>query len=121
MRILKKMLISTALLGIATLAYSAELAGVPMKDHHMKIFGSAMKCEMCHQQALPTSKPSDKMCIQCHGTMDKIATKPNPFDKNPHASAHYGNTLECTACHAEHKPSKDLCSNCHRVQWNNFK
>ena len=51
--------------------------------------------------------PSDKACIGCHGTMDKIPTKPNAFDKFPHASAHYGNTLECTTCHV--------------VEWTNFR
>ena len=102
------------------LAVAADVAGVPMKDYHVKAFGSGLKCEMCHQEALPQTKPSDKACIGCHGTMDKIATPANEFDKKPHDSDHYGNTLECTACHAEHKASQDLCGTCHRVKWKKF-
>lgn len=50
----------------------------PMSEKHMKAFGG------------------EAACAACHGTMDKIPTKPNAFDKVPHASAHYGNTLEWT-------------------------
>ena len=69
----------------------------PMSEKHMKAFGGEAACAACQGSALPTSRSSDKACIGCHGTMDKIPTKPNAFDKFPHASAHYGNTLECTA------------------------
>ena len=92
-----------------------------MSEKHMKAFGGEAACAACHGTALPTSRPSDKACIGCHGTMDKIPTKPNAFDTFPHASAHYGNTLECTTCHAEHKASKALCNDCHVVEWMNFR
>ncbi len=99
---------------------AAQVGGVPMSEHHAKAFGANLQCSMCHGTALPVEPPSDKACIACHGTMDKIATKPNKFDKFPHASAHYGNTLECTTCHAEHKPSRAICNDCHVVEWQNF-
>lgn len=99
-------------------AHAATLAGVPMKDHHAKLMQT---CETCHGTATPTERPDGKACIGCHGTMDKIPTKPNRFDKFPHASAHYGNTLDCTTCHAEHKASRALCNDCHVVEWTNFK
>lgn len=100
---------------------AASLGGVPMKEHHMKAMGDALTCQMCHGVKLPTERPSDKACIQCHGTMDKIPTKPNRFDKFPHASAHYGNTLDCTTCHSEHKESRALCNDCHVVKFPNLK
>lgn len=101
-----------------TSAHPATLAGVPMKDHHAKL---TQTCETCHGTATPSERPDGKACIGCHGTMDKIPTKPNRFDKFPHASAHYGNTLDCTTCHAEHKASRALCNDCHVVEWTNFK
>lgn len=119
MKHLKTIVLTSALLFTGAVA-AADVAGVPMKDYHVKAFGSMLKCELCHKEAVPKSKPSDRACIECHGTMDKIQTPPNAFDKKPHASDHYGNTLECTACHAEHKPSQDLCSTCHRVKWQKF-
>ena len=51
----------------------------------------------------------------------KIATKPNKFEKFPHASEHYGNTVECTVCHSEHKASWALCNECHVVEFPNPK
>lgn len=119
MKSVKAIVLWVALLGTSIVSAS-DLAGVPMKDYHVKALGGALKCELCHQEKLPKTKPTDKACIQCHGTMDKIATPANEFDKKPHASDHYGNTLECTTCHAEHKPSQDLCSTCHRVKWQKF-
>lgn len=35
--------------------------------------------------------------------MSKIPTQPNKYGKFPRAPVHYGDTLECTVCHAEHK------------------
>ena len=99
---------------------AATLSGVPMKDYHMKALGPSLTCQTCHGVVVPQEKPSATACIKCHGTMDKIPTKPNAYDKAPHASAHYGNTLECTACHAEHKASHAICNDCHNVKWTNF-
>lgn len=101
-------------------ASAAEVAGVPMKDYHVKAFGGAVQCAVCHETNVPKSRPNDKTCRICHGPMEKIKTPDNPFDKKPHQSAHYADTLECTACHAEHKASKDLCSTCHNVKWTKF-
>lgn len=99
-------------------AQAATLAGVPMKDHHAALMKD---CSTCHGTAIPQSRPDDKTCIGCHGTMDKIPTKPNKYEKFPHASAHYGNVLDCTTCHAEHKPSRALCNDCHVVEFPNLK
>ncbi len=110
-----------ALAGSFSVANAAGLGGVPIKDHHMKALGSFLTCETCHGVALPTERPSDKSCKGCHGTMDKIQTKPNKFNKFPHASQHYGNTLDCTTCHSEHKKSRSLCNDCHVVDFPNLK
>lgn len=119
---LKIAMMTAAFLMTAATAQAASLAGVPMSEHHFKVMGGdKASCATCHGVNLPTSRPDGKACVSCHGTMDKIPTKPNKFDKFPHASAHYGDTLECTACHAEHKPSKAVCNDCHNVQWTNFK
>lgn len=103
---------------IVSSAQAAALAGVPMKEHHAAIM---KECSACHGADAPKSRPDDKACIGCHGTMDKIPTKPNKYEKFPHASAHYGSTLECTTCHAEHKPSRALCNDCHVVEFPNLK
>lgn len=104
-------------------AYSEEskLSGVPIKAHHFEVMGKIGSCETCHGTAVPTERPNAETCIICHGSMDQIPTKANQWDKFPHSSAHYGDTLECTACHAEHKPSRAVCSNCHIVDFPNLK
>lgn len=102
-------------------AAAGTLAGVPMKDHHLKAFGKDAACETCHGVKTPTARPDAKACIKCHGEMSQIPTKPNPYGKFPHASAHYGDTLECTVCHAEHKASRALCNDCHVVEFPNLK
>lgn len=98
-------------------AFASDLAGMPMK-HKM---ASQMQCSVCHGTQTNFTKPKSDSCIACHGPMGKIQTKKNTKDKYPHQSAHYGDTVECSVCHAEHKPSKDLCSNCHKVEWQNFR
>lgn len=115
-----KAFLLSALMSVVGAVCAGSVNGVPMKDYHIKAFGSALTCEACHETALPKERPTEKACIQCHGTMDKIKTPPNEFNKFPHASDHYGDTVPCTACHAEHKASQDLCSTCHRVKWQSF-
>ncbi len=120
---MKKSLLLGILLSLtAAYATSADVNGMPFKDHHAKLVGTMMKCDTCHGVAVPTERPATSDgCIACHGTMDQIPTKPNKFDKKPHASAHYGATLDCSTCHSEHKASRALCNDCHVVKWSNFK
>lgn len=114
-------LLFAAAASMVTQAWAGSLAGVPMKDHHLKAFGQSTACRTCHGTAVPTGRPDQQSCIACHGTMDKIPTKPNKFEKFPHASEHYGNTVECTVCHSEHKASWALCNECHVVEFPNLK
>ena len=60
-------------------ATAAEVAGVPMKDYHVKAFGGAVQCAVCHETNLPKSRPNDKTCRMCHGPMEKIKTPDNSF------------------------------------------
>ena len=114
---LQAAVIATALCLAAGQAAAGSLAGVPLKDAHLKAMGQAAACSVCHGAALPKTRPSDKACIGCHGTMDKIPTPDNKWDKKPQDSPHYGDTLECTECHAEHKAGKALCNACHVAEW----
>jgi hypothetical protein len=105
---------------LSSTAFAAEtntLAGVPMK-HSPQV---TTVCIACHKTAVPDERPDSAKCIKCHGEMLSIKTKPNPQGKNPHQSDHYGDTLECASCHAEHKASKEICSNCHVVSFKNFR
>ncbi len=105
----------TGLAASALLALVATSAMANMPTKHK------FDCATCHQQQNAVAGnafvlPPSKTCIQCHGTMEQLAekTKPaDPHDPNPHASHHYGPNMECTACHAEHKPSHVACNNCH--------
>ena len=58
-------------------ASAAEVAGVPMKDYHVKAFGGAVQCAVCHETNVPKSRPNDKTCRMCHGPMEKIKTPDN--------------------------------------------
>ncbi|MCL1051310.1 cytochrome c3 family protein [Shewanella abyssi] len=80
-----------------------------------------MTCKTCHTTKGKFQRPSDTACKDCHGGMSDIPTEPNRFDKNPHASHHYEDLLECTVCHSEHSPSKEVCSRCHIVEFKNLK
>ena len=39
-------------------ASAAEVAGVPMKDYHVKAFGGAVQCAVCHETNVPTTRPA---------------------------------------------------------------
>lgn len=116
-RFLTALAMSLALLSSFPVSAAQAGSGVPFKSYHMKAFGNNPQCIACHETAVPTSRPDSKKCIACHGTMDKIATVPNKFDKLPHASPHYGNGIECTVCHKEHQKSRAVCNDCHVVKW----
>lgn len=86
-------------------AYAAEATRLVHKN---------LDCSVCHTTAGKTFEtPESKTCIGCHGGMDAIKLKSNAFKKDAHHSPHYADWLECTQCHAEHKPAKSLCQDCH--------
>ncbi|WP_053007672.1 cytochrome c3 family protein [Pragia fontium] len=87
----------------------------PLKPHHKSL---QFACTACHQgQDQAKYKPlSTKECLACHGSAEKVARRTGFMDSghtNPHRSLHDGLDLDCYECHAEHKPSNNLCQVCH--------
>lgn len=114
----KNLCVALLALGMFSITgFTTELAGMSMKHK----LASQMQCATCHGDGKKIEKPTSDKCIACHGPMNNIKTKENTKNKNPHQSAHYADTVECSVCHSEHKPSKDLCSTCHVVEWQNFR
>lgn len=101
---------------VMLISFSASAANT-MKPHHE----DALDCRTCHTTKGKFQRPEAETCIECHGGMSEIPTKPNRWDKNPHNSHHYEDLLECTACHSEHKPSEAICVECHVVEFPNLK
>ena len=63
-------------------------------------------CASCHQETPPSKAvPADK-CLSCHGDY----AKPNP---------HYTHMLDqpCAECHKAHKPSVNMCQECHQFDF----
>lgn len=108
--------LAAALFAGLTMAASAASGAVPEIKHQ-----AVKDCTACHTQENAVAGnafvvPDNKACLACHGSYKALAelTKPaDPHEPNPHASHHYGENIACTACHAEHKPSKVLCNDCH--------
>lgn len=86
-----------------------------LKPHHQKL---QLPCTACHQEQDPEHyKPlATADCLSCHGSAAKVAGRTGFMDANqtnPHRSLHDGLDLDCYECHAEHKPSSNLCETCH--------
>lgn len=86
-----------------------------LKAHHQKL---NLPCSACHkEQDVAEYKPlATKDCLSCHGSAEKVAKRTGFMDvnqTNPHRSLHDGLDLDCYECHAEHKPSSNLCETCH--------
>lgn len=95
-----------------------------LKPHHERF---KFTCIDCHNnQGTDPSKfkaIGDNGCISCHGDKKRIAQRLEYMDllkANPHNSVHDGPTLYCDECHNEHKPSQNMCTECHEhevPQW----
>ncbi len=88
-------------------------AFVPEKSLH----AGRVNCAGCHGKGTPQldSTVENPRCLECHGTMEKLAknSEPKDFpDRNPHKS-HLGD-IACTVCHKEHGTSIVYCLDCHR-------
>ncbi|MGL5948049.1 MAG: cytochrome c3 family protein [Aeromonas sp.] len=86
-----------------------------LKPHHAAL---GLSCTNCHQGQDPAAyKPlQTKDCLSCHTSAEKVAKRTAFMDANhtnPHNSLHDGLDLDCYECHAEHKPSNNLCQTCH--------
>jgi len=72
-----------------------------------------IECSSCHGKSTKVDDNEtvvNKKCIECHGSLDKMAEK-SKHEINPH-KAHLGN-MNCTACHHGHTTSWTYCLNCH--------
>ena len=114
---MKNVLLASALTILAVFSSGTALAAaqtMPMGKHH-----AGMKCETCHTKANALKGnqfvvPDDKTCEGCHGSYASLREKTKGgSEPNPHHSAHFGDTLSCTACHKQHSEPKSYCNNCH--------
>lgn len=118
MKIIATFLLALVTLGGAFNAMAEDLTpapGFPLKSHHAKL---GLTCQSCHTGDDPVSykrlKTND--CLACHGSAQKVANRTHFMDQNhtnPHNSLHDKLDLDCYECHAEHKPSQNLCQTCH--------
>lgn len=110
---LKKLilLLGSLLITLPAIAQDSFLA-----DKHMT---KNVNCTACHetQSPLPGSQVASGKCVQCHGTLEKIAasTKDKKLDPDPHYN-HLVNT-DCQECHKGHGPGTNVCANCHNLQY----
>ncbi len=77
-------------------------------------FSKGISCRSCHGLDLIGGDVDEKMCLACHGPMEKLISKTTPKDfpdRNPHKS-HLGD-ISCTVCHSAHAASKVYCLECH--------
>lgn len=124
---LMKLLGSTpAVLAAIFLTFAATFANAQsLKPQHQALSGN---CAACHGAQGKFLVPQDAACQSCHGSYAELAKKTaekqkadrNP-EPNPHTSGHYGETLNCTACHKEHQPAEVYCNNCHEFNYPRMK
>lgn len=110
----------TLILSACLLALALPSAhGKSLSPHHKQM---ELNCKDCHASGKKVV-PAKETCLNCHGPLDELVEavkQPESQyyqDTNPHYSFHYGDGLECSACHSEHKPAKIYCNVCHH----NFK
>lgn len=89
----------------------------PIKPAHSKL---SFDCVYCHEGQGNNPKeftmPGDKGCLSCHKSKIYLAERLKFMDNlhvNPHNSIHDGPRLYCDECHNEHKPSINMCAECH--------
>lgn len=73
-------------------------------------------CVDCHGEAAPAKPAPASACMGCHGDYPAMAETTAKLPVNPHDS-HLG-AVACTKCHAQHRPGKVLCLDCHEFDLN---
>ena len=111
-----KAAIAAAVFAAALAAPSAFAAGTAPHGSH-----ASLKCETCHAGQAQPAAPSQRTCLKCHGSYEKLAKlTAKPGEKfNPHDS-HMGR-IECTQCHSMHAKSHYICRDCHSIADRKFK
>jgi len=83
-----------------------------LADRHK---GKGLACSGCHKESPPQAAVPMAACLSCHGSYIKVARRTDNVSPNPHASPHAPKMGEitCEKCHHGHKPSVDMCAECH--------
>ena len=79
-----------------------------LADRHQ---AKGIACASCHKESPPKAAVPMAVCLGCHGSYEKIASRTINASPNPHAS-HMGE-LACENCHHAHKASVSQCNTCH--------
>ena len=92
----------------------------PLKPIHGSL---VLECVFCHEgqgnNAEDFEAPEETACLSCHKSKEYLAKRLNFMDSlkaNPHNSVHDGPNLYCDECHREHKPSVNMCIECHEKE-----
>lgn len=102
-------------LGCHDKAGPQKLTGKLPGSHVHQLKG--ITCAKCHEKGKKPEAESMDTCVACHNA-DRLAEKTAKFKpENPHTSPHYGNTLDCNACHHQHRKSEDFCAQCHKFNF----
>lgn len=76
-----------------------------------------INCAKCHEKGKKQEDVSMDTCVTCHNADRLVEKTAKVKPENPHTSPHYGNTLDCNACHHQHKKSEDFCAQCHKFNF----
>lgn len=98
--------------------YSSDFfdKNMTIKPYHQAV---NLKCSDCH---LEKDKKDYKfvkteVCLTCHVSKKYLADRLAFLEhKNPHNSIHDGMGLNCRTCHSSHKPSYNMCADCHKAK-----
>lgn len=76
-------------------------------------------CKECHSESKEEdySNAMKETCFKCHESYEKLKERTGHLGhtNNVHASPHFTN-IDCDICHKSHKPSQNLCLQCHGQQ-----
>ena len=101
-------------LGCHDKAGPQKLAGKLPGSHLHQLNG--ITCAKCHVTKAPEAVPMDT-CVKCHNPDRLVEKTAKVKPENPHTSPHYGNTLDCNACHHQHQKSENFCAQCHKFNF----
>jgi len=79
----------------------------------------SLGCKECHRELKQEdySSAMKETCLTCHENYEKLKERTGHLghNNNVHASPHFTN-IDCDICHKSHKPSQNLCLQCHGQQ-----
>ncbi|QIZ77271.1 cytochrome c3 family protein [Ferrimonas lipolytica] len=100
-------------IALCVCANQAVAADASLLDETHATMG--MTCVDCHGEADRQPVVTAK-CTECHDVADlaeATAVTPSVTATNPHDHRHNGTATNCNACHNVHKPSVNVCGDCH--------